>query len=61
MVVMDDFYNRYVFKTAIIGIIIIVVGLLVGTNLLPLFTKATIQAQFNIPSGVNQISSICEF
>ncbi len=49
-----------IFKTVIIGTVIIAGGLLVGTNLSPLFTKAAIQAQFNMPSGVTQISSICD-
>jgi PTS system galactitol-specific IIC component len=44
-----------VFKTVIIA-----GGLLVGNNLSPLFTKAAIQAQFNMPSGATQISSICD-
>lgn len=43
-----------------IAVILIAGGLLVGTNLSPLFTKAAIQAQFNMPSGANQISSICD-
>jgi len=34
--------------------------LLIETNLSPLFTKATIQTQFNMPSGATQISSICD-
>lgn len=49
-----------IFKTVIIGTVIITGGLLVGTNLSPLFTKAVIQAQFNMPSGATQISSICD-
>ena len=49
-----------VLKTVIIGTVIITGGLLIGTNLSPLFTKAAIQAQFNMPSGATQISSICD-
>ncbi|MDK0613855.1 PTS transporter subunit IIC [Clostridium perfringens] len=46
------------FRTFIIGIIIISIGLLIGTNLAPLFTKAAAAANFSIPSGVELISSI---
>ncbi|MGC8979394.1 PTS galactitol transporter subunit IIC [Caldisericum sp.] len=49
-----------ILKTVIIGTIIIAFGLLIGTNLSPLFTKAAIDAQFSIPSGTTQISSICD-
>jgi PTS system galactitol-specific IIC component len=49
-----------ILKTVIIGTIIIAVGLLIGTNLSPLFTKAAIQAQFKMPSNATQISSICD-
>lgn len=46
------------FRTFIIGIIIISIGLLIGTNLAPLFTKAAAAANFSITSGVELISSI---
>jgi PTS system galactitol-specific IIC component len=49
-----------ILKTVIIGTIIIAAGLLIGTNLSPLFTKAAIQAQFKMPSNATQISSICD-
>ncbi|MEM3573784.1 MAG: PTS transporter subunit IIC [Nitrososphaeria archaeon] len=49
-----------ILKTVIIGTVIIAFGLLIGTNLSPLFTKAAISAQFNIPAGTTQISSICD-
>jgi PTS system galactitol-specific IIC component len=49
-----------ILKTVIVGTVIIAGGLLIGTGLSPLFTKAAIQAQFQIPSGVTQISSICD-
>ena len=49
-----------ILKTVIIGTFIIWGGLLVGTNLSPLFTKAAIQAQFSMPSGATQVSSICD-
>ncbi len=49
-----------ILKTVIIGTVIIAVGLLIGTNLSPLFTKAAIQAQFKMPSSATQISSICD-
>jgi len=49
-----------ILKTVIIGTIIIAVGLLIGTSLSPLFTKAAIQAQFKMPSNATQISSICD-
>ncbi len=49
-----------ILKTVIIGTVIILGGLLIGTNLSPLFTKAAIQAQFKMPSGATQISSICD-
>jgi PTS system galactitol-specific IIC component len=49
-----------ILKTVIIGTVIIAIGLLIGTNLSPLFTKAAIQAQFKMPSSATQISSICD-
>ncbi len=49
-----------ILKTVIIGTVIIAIGLLIGTNLSPLFTKAAIDAQFEMPSGTTQISSICD-
>ena len=49
-----------VLKTVIIGTFIIWGGLLIGSNLSPLFTKAAIQAQFKMPASTTQISSICD-
>jgi len=49
-----------ILKTVIIGTFIIAVGLLIGTNLSPLFTQAAIQAQFSMPATATQVSSICD-
>ena len=46
------------FRTFIIGVIVISMGLLIGTNLAPLFTKAAALANFKMPNGVEFISSI---
>lgn len=46
------------FRTFIIGVVIIAVGLLIGTNIAPLFTEAATQAKFIMPDGANMISSI---
>ncbi|MEG2417623.1 MAG: PTS transporter subunit IIC, partial [Eubacterium sp.] len=48
------------FRTFIIGLIIITVGLLISTNLAPLQTQAAIQAAFDMPQGVKLISSLCD-
>lgn len=49
-----------ILKTVIIGTFIIWGGLLIGSNLSPLFTKAAIQAQFKMPATATRISSICD-
>ncbi|HBG5055864.1 TPA: PTS galactitol transporter subunit IIC [Clostridioides difficile] len=49
-----------VFRTLIIGIIIITSGLLIATNLAPLFTQMALNASFKIPEGATMISSICD-
>lgn len=46
------------FRTFIIGVVTIAIGLIIGTNLAPLFTKAATAANFAIPSGTTLISSI---
>lgn len=46
------------FRSFIIGVITIGLGLLIGTNLAPLFTKAAAAANFSIPGGTTLISSI---
>lgn len=46
------------FRTFIIGIIIVAAGLLIGTNISPLFTEAALAAKFTIPNGATMISSI---
>ncbi|MDD4691651.1 MAG: PTS transporter subunit IIC [Eubacterium aggregans] len=48
------------FRTFIIGLIIITVGLLISTNLAPLQTQAAMQAAFDMPQGVKLISSLCD-
>ena len=46
------------FRTFIIGIVVMGVGLYIGTNLAPLFTSAAQAAHFPIPDGAALISSI---
>ena len=46
------------FRTFVIGVIVIAVGLLIGTNIAPLFTDAAVAANFAIPAGTGLISSI---
>lgn len=46
------------FRTFIIGVVTIAIGLIIGTNLAPLFTKAATAANFAIPSGTSLVSSI---
>lgn len=46
------------FRSFVIGVITLALGLLIGTNLAPLFTKAAAAANFAIPSGTALISSI---
>lgn len=46
------------FRTFLVGVMVIAVGLLIGTNLAPLFTNAASAAHFAIPEGKNLISSI---
>lgn len=46
------------FRTFVIGIFVMGLGLYIGTNLAPLFTTAAQAAHFSIPEGVSLISSI---
>lgn len=46
------------FRTFVIGVIVVGVGLLIGTNISPLFTEAAVAAKFAIPDGARAISSI---
>ncbi|KXG74654.1 Galactitol permease IIC component [Fervidicola ferrireducens] len=49
-----------VFRSVIIGAIVIAVGLLIATNVSPLHTQAAIDAAFKFPEGATNISSICD-
>ncbi|MDN5332540.1 MAG: galactitol system component [Tepidanaerobacteraceae bacterium] len=49
-----------VFRSVIIGAIVIAVGLLIATNVSPLHTQAAIDAAFKFPEGATKISSICD-
>jgi PTS system galactitol-specific IIC component len=49
-----------VFRSVIIGAIVIAVGLLIATNVSPLHTQAAIDAAFKFPEGASSISSICD-
>ncbi|UFH64220.1 PTS sugar transporter subunit IIC [Clostridium cadaveris] len=46
------------FRTFVIGVITVGLGLLIGTNIAPLFTEAAVAAKFAIPDGARLISSI---
>ena len=52
-IVKGDFFRAF-----LVGIIVIGIGLLIGTNLAPLFTNAAVSAKFAIPDGATTISSI---
>lgn len=52
-IVRGDFFRAF-----LVGIIVIGIGLLIGTNLAPLFTTAAVSAKFAIPTGAATISSI---
>lgn len=45
-------------RTFIVGIFMIIIGLLIGTWMAPLFTTAAIDSAFNMPSDTTLISSI---
>ncbi|SMB94983.1 PTS system IIC component, Gat family [Thermanaeromonas toyohensis ToBE] len=49
-----------VFRSVIIGAIVIAVGLLIATNVSPLHTQAAVDAAFKFPEGATAISSICD-
>lgn len=49
-----------VFRSVLIGAIVIGVGLLIATDVAPLLTHAAVDAAFKFPSGASQISSICD-
>ncbi|WP_066499617.1 PTS galactitol transporter subunit IIC [Abyssisolibacter fermentans] len=48
------------FRALINGIVVLATGLLISTNLAPLMTTAAINANYTMPSGSTQISSICD-
>jgi PTS system galactitol-specific IIC component len=48
------------FRALIIGFITIAVGLYIATDLAPAITQAARNANFTIPTGADQISSICD-
>ncbi|HEY8418362.1 MAG TPA: PTS transporter subunit IIC, partial [Limnochordales bacterium] len=47
-----------VFRSVLIGMVAIAVGLLMSTHVASLHTAAAIAAQFEIPAGATEISSI---
>ncbi|MCR4398230.1 MAG: galactitol-specific PTS transporter subunit IIC [Firmicutes bacterium] len=49
-----------VFRSVVIGAVVIGVGLLIATNVAALHTQAAIEAQFTLPEGATLISSICD-
>lgn len=49
-----------VFRTFIVGLVMVVVGLLIATDMAPLHTQLAINANFKMPSGATQIASICD-
>lgn len=48
------------FRALVVGIISLAVGLLLATNLAPLFTQAAIDAKFAMPEGSSMVSSIVD-
>ena len=48
------------FRALINGIVVLATGLLISTNLAPLITTAAVNANYTLPSGAAQISSICD-
>ncbi|SHJ32741.1 PTS galactitol transporter subunit IIC [Propionispora hippei] len=49
-----------VFRSVIIGAIVIAVGLLIATNISALHTTAAIDAAFKFPANATSISSLCD-
>ncbi|QBS36621.1 MULTISPECIES: PTS galactitol transporter subunit IIC [Thermaerobacter] len=49
-----------VFRSVIIGSVVLAVGLLIATNVAPLHTEAAIASGFQMPEGATLISSICD-
>ncbi|MTI55045.1 PTS galactitol transporter subunit IIC [Geosporobacter ferrireducens] len=49
-----------VFRTFIIGFLMVASGLLIATNMAPLHTQLAINANFQMPEGATQIASICD-
>ncbi len=47
-------------RGVIIGTVVIALGLFIGTGMCDLHTAAAIDAQFDMPEGASQISSICD-
>jgi PTS system galactitol-specific IIC component len=48
------------FRALVNGIVVLAAGLLISTNLSPLITTAAVNANYTLPSGAAQISSICD-
>jgi len=49
-----------VFRTFIVGLVMVTVGLLIATDMASLHTQLAINANFKIPEGATQIASICD-
>ncbi|MBE3591338.1 MAG: PTS galactitol transporter subunit IIC [Thermoanaerobacter sp.] len=49
-----------VFRSILIGTIVIGVGLWIATDVAPLFTQVAAEAAFKFPTGATEISSICD-
>lgn len=52
--------NGNVFRSVVIGAVVLAVGLLIATNVAPLHTEVAVASGFQIPEGATVISSICD-
>lgn len=59
-VLITPIVNNNGFRALVIGLIVLVFGLYISTDLAPLMTQAAINVGFQMPEGATMISSICD-
>lgn len=59
-VLITPIVNNNGFRALVIGLIVLVFGLYISTDLSPLMTQAAINVGFQMPEGATMISSICD-
>lgn len=59
-VLITPIVNNNGFRALVIGVVVLIFGLYISTDLAPLITQAAINVGFEMPEGATMISSICD-